>query len=99
MDALAHQRRDRRVDHPMALELRAAGESRGHHRHPVMTAFPRARVTRMARAVIDHVDRQRRERLLEGGAKLAGRGFARKRFPGCSKRSRMIAEMSSGAPP
>jgi hypothetical protein len=34
-------------------------------------------MTRMAGAVIDHVEGQRRERLLEGGANLAGGGFAR----------------------
>ncbi len=77
MDALAHQRCDRRIDHPVSFELRAAGEGRGDQRHPVMTAFPGARMTRMARAVIDHLDGQRHERLLEGGTNLAGSGLAR----------------------
>jgi hypothetical protein len=44
-----------------------------------MAAFPRARVTRMAGAVIDYLDGLRRERLLEGGANLAGGGGMRMR--------------------
>jgi hypothetical protein len=53
----------------------------------------------MAGAVIDYLDGLRRERLLEGGANLAGGGGMRKGFLGRSKRSRMIAEMSVGALP
>src|SRR6185437_7113024 len=59
--AMAHQRCDRRVDHSMPLELRAAGEGRGHQRHPVMPALPRTRVARMQGAVVDHCDGERRE--------------------------------------
>lgn len=80
VDALAHQRCDRRVDHPMPLELRATREGGGHQRHPVMTALPGARVTRVVSAVIDDLDRHRRERLLEDGANLAGGGGARMSF-------------------
>ncbi len=64
-----------------------------------MAAFPGARVTSMAGAVIDYLDGLRRERLLEGGANLAGGGGVRRRFLAGSKRSRIIAEMSAGAPP
>ena len=64
VDAVAHQRRDRRIDHPMPLELRAAGKSRGHQRHPIMATFPRTRVSGMAGAVIYHVEGKRRECLL-----------------------------------
>ena len=64
----------------MPLELRPAGEGRGHQRHPVMAAFPGARVTRMAGAVIDYLDGLRCERLLEGSANLAGSGGMRMRF-------------------
>jgi hypothetical protein len=77
VDAAAHQRRDRRVDHAVPFELRATGESRGHQRHPVMAAFPGAGVARVAGAVVDHLDGLRRERLLEGGANLAGGGGVR----------------------
>jgi hypothetical protein len=42
-----------------------------------MAAFPGAGVTRMAGAVVDHLDGLRRERLLEGGANLAGGGGVR----------------------
>ncbi len=80
MDAAAHQRRDRRIDHPVPLELRSPGEGGGHQRHPVVTAFPRPGVARVAGAVVDHLDGQRRERLLEGGTYLAGGGRARKRL-------------------
>ena len=80
MDAVAHQRRDRRIDHPMPFELRAAGKSGGHQRHPKMATFPRPRMSGMAGAVIDHVEGQRRECLLEGGADLAGGGGARNGF-------------------
>ena len=80
VDPVAHQRRDRRIDHPMPLELRTAGEGRGHQRYRVMASLPCARVTRMAGAVVDHLDGQRRERLLEGSANLAGGGCARKRL-------------------
>lgn len=75
----------------MPLELRATGKDRRHQRHPVVTALPGARVTRMAGAVIDHLDGLRRERLLEGGANLAGGGGMRRSFPGSLKRSRIIA--------
>lgn len=78
--AAAHQRRDRRIDHPMPLELRPTGEGCGHERHPVMPTLARARVTRMQRAVIDHFYGDGRERSLEGGANLAGAGGLRKRF-------------------
>jgi hypothetical protein len=44
-----------------------------------MAAFPGARVARVMGAVIDHLDGLRRERLLEGGANLAGGGGARMR--------------------
>lgn len=77
VDAVAHQRRDSRIDHPVPLELRAPGEGRGHQRDAVMTAFARASVTGMPGAVVDHLDGLRRERLLEGGADLVGRGPAR----------------------
>ncbi len=80
VDAAAHQRRDRRIDHPVPLELRPAGKGRGHQRYPVMTTLARTRVTRMLRAVIEHLDGQGRERLLEGGADLAGGGVGRKTF-------------------
>ncbi len=56
VDAMAHQRRNRRIDHPVPLELRAAGEGGGHQRHAVMPTLPCARVTRVAGAVIDDVD-------------------------------------------
>ena len=85
VDTAAHQRRDRRIDHPVPFELRAAGEGRGHERHPVMAAFARPRVTGMAGAVIDHLDGLRRERLLEDGANLAGGGGARMSVLGCQK--------------
>ena len=78
--AVAHQGCDRRVDHPMALELRPAGERSGHERHPVMPTLPRARVTRVQGAVIDHFYGEGRERLLEGSADLAGGGGGRMRF-------------------
>jgi hypothetical protein len=97
VDAAAHQRRDRRIDHPVPLQLRATGEGQGHQRHPVMAALPRARVTRMAGAVIDHLDGQWRERLLEGSANLADGRCTRNSFLDGSKRSRMISEMSGGA--
>jgi len=42
-------------------------------------------MTCMAGAVINHLDGQRRERLLEGGANLAGGGFARTDFLAGSK--------------
>jgi hypothetical protein len=45
-----------------------------------MATFPRTRVSRMAGAVIDDVEGQRRECLLEGGANLAGGGCARNGF-------------------
>ncbi len=61
----------------MPFELRATGKGRGHQRHPVMAAFPGARVTRMTGAVIDHLDGLRRERPLERGANLAGGGGVR----------------------
>jgi hypothetical protein len=80
VDAVAHQRPDRRIDHPVPLELRPAGEGGGHQRYAIMAAFPRARVTRVQGAVIDHFDGERRERLLEGGADLAGGGGTRIRF-------------------
>jgi len=48
----------------MPLELRAAGEGRGHQRHPIVATLARARMPGMAGAVIDHVDGQRGERLL-----------------------------------
>jgi hypothetical protein len=78
--AVAHQRGDRRVDHPMPLELRPTGECGGHQRHPVMPTLPRARMTGVQSAVIEHLDREGRERLLEGGANLAGGGGMRRRF-------------------
>ena len=78
--AVAHQGRDRRVDHPMTLELRPAGESGGHERHPVMPTLPSARMTRVQGAVIDHFYGEGRERLLEGRPDLAGGGGARMRF-------------------
>lgn len=53
--AVAHQRGDRRVDHPMPLELRPAGERGGHERHPVMPALPRTGVTGVQSAVIHHL--------------------------------------------
>ena len=80
VDTVAHQRRDRRVDHPMPLELRVTGEGGGHQRHPVMPTLTRARVTCVPGTVIDHFDGKRRERLLEGGANLAGGGCARTGF-------------------
>ncbi len=61
----------------MPLELRATGKGRRHQRHPVMAAFPGARMAGVAGAVIDHLDGLGRERLLEGGANLAGGGGAR----------------------
>jgi hypothetical protein len=61
---MAHKRRDRRIDHPMPLELRAAGKGRGHQRHPVVATLPRARMPGMAGAVIDYIDGQRCECLL-----------------------------------
>lgn len=85
VDAAAHQGRDGRIDHPMPLELRAAGEGGGDQRHPVMPALTRAGVTGMVGAVIDHLDGQRRERLLEGSTKLAGGGCARMRILGGQK--------------
>jgi len=85
VDAVAHQRGDRRIDHPVPLELRATGEGGGHQRHLVVTPLPSARMTCMAGAVINHLDGQRRERLLEGGANLAGGGFARTDFLAGSK--------------
>lgn len=45
-----------------------------------MTAFPGARVARMAGTVIDHLDGYWRERLFQGGADLSGGGFARERL-------------------
>ena len=80
VDAVAHQRRDRRIDHPMPLELRAAGKCRGHQRDLIVATFPRTRVSGMAGAVIEHVEGQRRECLLEGGANLAGGRCARNGF-------------------
>jgi hypothetical protein len=80
VDATAHQRCDRRIDHAVPLELRPAGESGGHQRHAIMAAFPGPRVTCVQGAVIDHFDGERRERLLEGGANLAGGGGARMGF-------------------
>jgi len=77
---MAHQRRDRRIDYPMPLQLRAAGKGRGNQRHSVMAAFAGACMARMAGAVIDHLDGYRRERLFQGGADLSGGGFARERL-------------------
>ena len=80
VDAVAHQRRDRGIDHPMPLELRPSGKGRGHQRHPIMATFPRAGMSGMAGAVIHDIDGQGRECLLEGGANLAGGGCARNGF-------------------
>ena len=64
----------------MPLELRPPGESGGHERHPIMPTLPRTRVTGVQGAVIDHFYGERGERLLEGGANLAGGGGMRMRF-------------------
>jgi hypothetical protein len=80
MDAAAHQRRDRRIDHPVPLELRSPGEGRGHEPHPVVTALLCPGMARVAGAVVEHLEGKGRERLLEGGADLAGGGCARKRL-------------------
>ncbi len=72
VDAAAHQRCDRGVGHAVPLELRTTREGWRHQRHPEMAALPGARVARMMGAVIDHLDGNRRKRLLEGGANLAG---------------------------
>jgi hypothetical protein len=45
-----------------------------------MAAFTGACMARVAGAVIDHLDRYRRERLFQGSADLSGGGFARKRL-------------------
>lgn len=92
--AVAHQRGDRRVDHPMPLELRTAGERRGHERHPVMPTLPRAGVTGVQGAVIDHLYREGRERLLEGGADLAGGGGVRRRFRFLGHMENVLAGLS-----
>ncbi len=59
----------------MPFELRAAREGGRHERHPVVAALARTCVTRMAGAVIDHLDGQRRKRPLENGADLIGGRF------------------------
>ena len=83
--AVAHQGRDRRVDHPMPLELRPAGEGGGYQHHPVMPTLACARVTGVQGAVIDHFEGERREGLLEGGAKLADGGGVRMGFLAAQK--------------
>ena len=76
MHGLAHQRGDRGVDHAVALEAAAAAKGTGHQRHREMAAAACARVARVARAVVDDLERARRERALERGPHLHHDRFA-----------------------
>src|SRR5437879_4436795 len=81
----AHERRDRSINQPVTLELRAAAEGLRHQRDAKVTAAARARVAGVARAVVDYLERGgrecaldraaqlRRHRLTHGGSRRAGR--------------------------
>src|SRR5204862_335506 len=67
------------VDHAVALEAAAAAKGTGHQRHLEMAAAACARVARVARAVVDDLERARRERALERGPHLHHDRFAHTR--------------------
>jgi hypothetical protein len=58
----------------MALELRMAGKSGGDNRHAEVTALTRARVSRMLSAVVDNLERKRRQGSFQRGTKLLNSG-------------------------
>src|SRR2546430_624028 len=66
----AHQRRDRSINQPVTLELRAAAEGLRHQRDTKVTAAARAGVAGVARAVVDYLERGGCEGALQRAAQL-----------------------------
>lgn len=58
----------------MALELRMAGKSRGDNCHAEVPPLTRARVAGMLSAVVDNLERKRRQRPFQRGTKLLNSG-------------------------
>src|SRR6266478_1026108 len=80
MDAPAHQRRQRRIDQPVALELRTPAESFRHELHLKVTPLAGAGMPRVSGTVIDDLERQRRELALNRRADLANYRIAHRRL-------------------
>jgi len=71
MDAAAHERRECRIDQPVALELPTAAESSRNERDAKVTPFAGAGMPGVSGTVIDDVERDRSELALDRRADLA----------------------------
>ena len=73
MDALGHQRADGIINEPVPAQPRQAAKRLGLDLHGEVAAFARAGMARVAMAVVDHLDAQRRERLAQHALDVAAR--------------------------
>jgi hypothetical protein len=75
MHPTTHERCDRRIDQAVALELRAATESLGNQLEAEVTSLARARVARVAGALVDDLEGEGCESALECASNF-GCGYA-----------------------
>src|ERR1700730_11226632 len=75
MDASAHERRDRCIDQTMTFKLRTSLERVRNEGDAKVAAFTRTGMPGVPRAVVEDIERERRELAFDGGADLGDEGI------------------------